>query len=57
MDADLKNKQPCQCELCHPNWYLGRESDEFEPQPVAEKQEVALEELHYRKLHELALTC
>lgn len=30
------NNQPCQCELCQPNWYMGRADDSFEPQPAPE---------------------
>lgn len=45
MDADLNNKQPCQCELCHPNWNLGRSEDEFEAQPAeAPVRRVTLED-------------
>jgi hypothetical protein len=46
MDADVNNQ--CQCELCQPNWYLGRD-DLFEVQPVREAQ-AALEEVLSRKL-------
>lgn len=46
MDADVNNQ--CQCELCQPNWYLGRD-DSFEVQPAREAQ-AALEEVHGRKL-------
>lgn len=50
MDGDV-NTQPCQCELCQPNWHMGRDDDFFEPQPVEQKaRQVALEETHARKV-------
>lgn len=60
MDADVNNTQPCQCELCQPNWFLGRDGEDFAPQPLAERQEATLEEAHLRKLQyaqSLTLTC
>jgi len=50
MDADVNKTQPCQCELCQPNWFMGSGGD-FVPQPVAEVRQVVLEEAHIRKLH------
>jgi len=48
MDADnVNSNQPCQCELCQPNWYLGSGGD-FIPQPA---EQVMLDEVHMRKLH------
>lgn len=61
MDADVNN-QPCQCELCQPNWYMGRSDEYFEPQPAEQTaRQVTLEETHARKLmfrreHELVAT-
>lgn len=50
MSADV-NTQPCQCELCQPNWYLGRDDDHFEPQPVEQiARQTALEQDHARKV-------
>jgi hypothetical protein len=50
MDADVNN-QPCQCELCQPNWYMGSGGDVFEAQPAEQTaRQVTLEELHTRKV-------
>lgn len=48
MNADVSNqpKQPCSCELCQPNWHLGRSGNDFEAQPVEESRQAALEDLH-----------
>lgn len=52
MDAKL-NEQPCQCELCQPNWYMGRDdADFFTPQPAEQN---ALKEEHARKIYALSV--
>ena len=33
----------CNCELCNPNWYLGRDGD-FVPQPAEQKARQAAED-------------
>lgn len=44
MKADVNNQQPCNCELCQPNWHLGRDED-FEAQPAeAPARQVTLED-------------
>jgi len=48
MDANTE-KQPCQCELCQPNWHMGHDGDSFVPQPVAEVRQVLLEESYARR--------
>lgn len=50
MDADVNTTQPCQCELCQPNWFLGRD-DNFEAQPVeVQPRQATLEEVHMAKV-------
>lgn len=45
----MAEDQPCTCELCQPNWYLGRDGFFVEHQPVIVPAD-ALEEVHARKL-------
>jgi hypothetical protein len=45
MDAAVNN-QPCNCELCQPNWHLGRDG-EFERAPeTVEKNSTAFTPEH-----------
>jgi len=51
MNADVNNQQPCTCELCQPNWHLGRGDHDFDAQPAeAKARQVTLEEVHARKM-------
>lgn len=55
MNVDVQT-QPCQCELCQPNWYLGCDDEHFEPQPVEQNaRQTALEQDHARKVAKLEL--
>lgn len=47
VNAEVKT-QPCQCELCQPNWRTSRAI--FEAQPVEPQQKFTLEEAHARKV-------
>lgn len=47
MDA-VDSKQPCQCELCNPNLFLGL-ADDYEREPFPGETD-ALEQAHRRKL-------
>lgn len=47
MNAEVNSQQPCQCELCKPNWYLG-ESGDFEATPAT--KQLSLEEIHKLKI-------
>ena len=51
MNAETNNQQPCNCELCQPNWHLGRSDEDFETQPtVAPARRVTLEDEHMAKV-------
>lgn len=50
MNAEANN-QPCQCEMCQPNWHMGRDDEFFESQPAERAaRQTALEDDHSRKL-------
>jgi len=47
---NAENQQPCTCELCQPNWFLGRDDAILTPQPAVQPaRQVTLEEAHLRK--------
>lgn len=62
---NAENQQPCNCELCQPNWHLGRDGDFIlaaNPAPTAPKEPEpsVLETQHFRKLRQAemaALSC
>lgn len=49
-NADVDNQQPpCMCELCQPNWHLGRDEN-FEAQPTEATRQATLEDTHMAKV-------
>jgi hypothetical protein len=56
VDMNGENPSGCMCELCHPNWYMGRDGDFVPEQPetcpmpmTAEDKEDEIQRRHTKR--------
>lgn len=54
MRMDAEHSIECSCELCRPNWYLGRD-DEFAVAPESLVSEAELARQHAQKIQQAGL--